>query len=104
MLKGGPGLLPSSLQSCPLAKKRKLEGPEAEHLGSKRKAPPLKLAHGVTLSGKTKNTKNTAVILKLSVASLAVFLKSGTTLMTMFPFILILLSLSASTATANGKI
>lgn len=44
MLKGGPGLLPSSLQSCPLAKKRKLEGPEAEHLGSKRKAPPLKLA------------------------------------------------------------
>uniref|UniRef100_A0A8B9XCG0 Myelin transcription factor 1 n=1 Tax=Bos mutus grunniens TaxID=30521 RepID=A0A8B9XCG0_BOSMU len=33
-----------SLQSCPLAKKRKLEGPEAEHLGSKRKAPPLKLA------------------------------------------------------------
>ena len=46
----------------------------------------------------------TAVILKRSVASLAVFLKSGTTLMTMFPFILILLSLSVSTATANGKI
>ena len=70
---------------------------------SKSKAPFLS-AHGVTLSGKTKNTKNTAVILKRSVASLAVILKSGTSLMTMFPFILILLSLSASTATANGKI
>ncbi|EPY87813.1 Myelin transcription factor 1-like protein [Camelus ferus] len=33
-----------SLQSCPLAKKRKLEGAEAGHLGSKRKAHPLKLA------------------------------------------------------------
>ncbi|KAF7460832.1 Hypothetical predicted protein [Marmota monax] len=36
--------LPSSLQSCPLAKKRKLEGTEAEHLVSKRKSHPLKLA------------------------------------------------------------
>uniref|UniRef100_A0A8D2EU13 Myelin transcription factor 1 n=1 Tax=Theropithecus gelada TaxID=9565 RepID=A0A8D2EU13_THEGE len=33
-----------SLQSCPLAKKRKLEGAEAEHLVSKRKSHPLKLA------------------------------------------------------------
>ncbi|XP_036683215.1 myelin transcription factor 1 isoform X4 [Balaenoptera musculus] len=33
-----------SLLSCPLAKKRKLEGAEAEHLGSRRKAQPLKLA------------------------------------------------------------
>ncbi|XP_048666525.1 myelin transcription factor 1-like [Marmota marmota marmota] len=33
-----------SLQSCPLAKKRKLEGTEAEHLVSKRKSHPLKLA------------------------------------------------------------
>uniref|UniRef100_A0A8D0LQ70 Myelin transcription factor 1 domain-containing protein n=1 Tax=Sus scrofa TaxID=9823 RepID=A0A8D0LQ70_PIG len=33
-----------SLQSCPLAKKRKLEDAEAEHLVSKRKAHPLKLA------------------------------------------------------------
>uniref|UniRef100_A0A8C6AUC0 Myelin transcription factor 1 n=1 Tax=Monodon monoceros TaxID=40151 RepID=A0A8C6AUC0_MONMO len=33
-----------SLLSCPLAKKRKLGGAEAEHLGSKRKAHPLKLA------------------------------------------------------------
>lgn len=33
-----------SLQSCPLAKKRKLEGPEAQHLVSTRKSPPLKLA------------------------------------------------------------
>ncbi|KAL2763429.1 myelin transcription factor 1 [Daubentonia madagascariensis] len=33
-----------SLQSCPLAKKRKLEGVEAEHLVSKRKSHPLKLA------------------------------------------------------------
>ncbi|XP_058892489.1 myelin transcription factor 1 isoform X2 [Kogia breviceps] len=35
-----------SLLSCPLAKKRKLGGAEAEHLGSQRKAPPLKLALG----------------------------------------------------------
>lgn len=35
---------PSSLQSCPLAKKRKLEGAEAQHLVSKRKSHPLKLA------------------------------------------------------------
>ena len=70
---------------------------------SKSKAPFLS-AHGVTLSGKTKNTKNTAVILKRSVASLAVFLKNGTTLMTMFPFILILLSLSASIRMGNGTI
>lgn len=42
---GGLSLAPSSsLQSCPLAKKRKLEGPEAQHLVSKRKSPPLKLA------------------------------------------------------------
>lgn len=34
----------SSLQSCPLAKKRKLEGPEAQHLVSTRKSPSLKLA------------------------------------------------------------
>ncbi|KAM5305784.1 myelin transcription factor 1 isoform 2-T3 [Glossophaga mutica] len=33
-----------SLQSCPLAKKRKLEGAEAQHLVSKRKSHPLKLA------------------------------------------------------------
>ncbi|XP_025897968.1 myelin transcription factor 1 [Nothoprocta perdicaria] len=33
-----------SLQSCPLAKKRKLQDAEAEHLGSKRKSHPLKLA------------------------------------------------------------
>lgn len=39
-----PRLLPPSLQSCPLAKKRKLEDAEAEHLVSKRKAHPLKLA------------------------------------------------------------
>lgn len=44
MLTGWPGLLPPSLLSCPLAKKRKLGGAEAEHLGSKRKAHPLKLA------------------------------------------------------------
>ena len=44
MLTGRPGLLPPSLLSCPLAKKRKLEGAEAEHLGSRRKAQPLKLA------------------------------------------------------------
>ncbi|XP_040844104.1 myelin transcription factor 1 isoform X1 [Ochotona curzoniae] len=35
-----------SLQSCPLAKKRKLEGSEAEHLGSKRKSQPLGLTLG----------------------------------------------------------
>lgn len=35
---------PPSLQSCPLAKKRKLEGAEAQHLVSKRKSHPLKLA------------------------------------------------------------
>lgn len=40
----GLSSLPPSLQSCPLAKKRKLEGPEAEHLLSKRKSHPLKLA------------------------------------------------------------
>uniref|UniRef100_A0A663MRQ1 Myelin transcription factor 1 n=1 Tax=Athene cunicularia TaxID=194338 RepID=A0A663MRQ1_ATHCN len=33
-----------SLQSCPLAKKRKLQDAEAEHLVSKRKSHPLKLA------------------------------------------------------------
>lgn len=33
-----------SLQSCPLAKKRKLQGAEAEHLASKRKSHLLKLA------------------------------------------------------------
>ncbi|KAM7326685.1 hypothetical protein ACRRTK_013052 [Alexandromys fortis] len=33
-----------SLQSCPLAKKRKLEDAEAEHLVSKRKSHPLRLA------------------------------------------------------------
>ncbi|XP_034496952.1 myelin transcription factor 1 isoform X3 [Ailuropoda melanoleuca] len=33
-----------SLQSCPLAKKRKLEGAQAEHLASTRKSHPLKLA------------------------------------------------------------
>uniref|UniRef100_A0A8C3RLJ9 Myelin transcription factor 1 n=1 Tax=Chelydra serpentina TaxID=8475 RepID=A0A8C3RLJ9_CHESE len=33
-----------SLQSCPLAKKRKLQDAEAEHLMSKRKSHPLKLA------------------------------------------------------------
>uniref|UniRef100_A0A4X2L7D2 Myelin transcription factor 1 n=1 Tax=Vombatus ursinus TaxID=29139 RepID=A0A4X2L7D2_VOMUR len=33
-----------SLQSCPLAKKRKLQDTEAEHLVSKRKSHPLKLA------------------------------------------------------------
>ncbi|XP_066480829.1 myelin transcription factor 1 [Tiliqua scincoides] len=33
-----------SLQSCPLAKKRKLQDAEAEHLASKRKSHPLKLA------------------------------------------------------------
>ncbi|XP_074867723.1 myelin transcription factor 1 [Carettochelys insculpta] len=33
-----------SLQSCPLAKKRKLQDAEAELLGSKRKSHPLKLA------------------------------------------------------------
>lgn len=44
-LVGGLSLAsPSSLQSCPLAKKRKLEGPEAQHLVSKRKPPLLKLA------------------------------------------------------------
>lgn len=44
---GGHSLAPSSsLQSCPLAKKRKLEGPEAQHLVSTRKSPPLKLALG----------------------------------------------------------
>lgn len=32
------------MQSCPLAKKRKLEGAQAEHLVSKRKSHPLKLA------------------------------------------------------------
>lgn len=37
---------PCSLQSCPLAKKRKLEGSEAEHLGSKRKSQPLGLTLG----------------------------------------------------------
>ncbi|KAB1262675.1 Myelin transcription factor 1 [Camelus dromedarius] len=44
VLTGQPGPVPPSLQSCPLAKKRKLEGAEAGHLGSKRKAHPLKLA------------------------------------------------------------
>lgn len=38
------GLLLPSLQSCPLAKKRKMEGVEAEHLVCKRKSLPLKLA------------------------------------------------------------
>nr|KAF6423105.1 myelin transcription factor 1 [Rousettus aegyptiacus] len=33
-----------SLQSCPLAKKRKLDSSEAPHLASKRKSQPLKLA------------------------------------------------------------
>lgn len=33
-----------SLQSCPLAKKRKLEGAKAQHLVSKRKSHPLRLA------------------------------------------------------------
>lgn len=41
---GGPGRLPPSSQSCPLAKKRKLEGAPAEHLASTRKSRPLKLA------------------------------------------------------------
>lgn len=39
-----PGLLPLSLQSCPLAKKRKLEGAAAQRLVCKRKSHPLKLA------------------------------------------------------------
>lgn len=32
------------MQSCPLAKKRKLDSSEAQHLASKRKSQPLKLA------------------------------------------------------------
>ncbi|XP_037667578.1 myelin transcription factor 1 isoform X2 [Choloepus didactylus] len=35
-----------SLQSCPLAKRRRLEGAEAERLGSQRKPLPLRLALG----------------------------------------------------------
>lgn len=38
------GLLLPSLQSCPLAKKRNMEGTETEHLVCKRKSLPLKLA------------------------------------------------------------
>lgn len=39
-----PSIFPFSLQSCPLAKKRKLEDAETEHLVSKRKSHPLRLA------------------------------------------------------------
>lgn len=53
--------LPLSLQSCPLAKKRKLEGSEAEHLVSKRKSHPLRLALDEGFRGDSDGSEDTEV-------------------------------------------
>jgi hypothetical protein len=49
------------LQSCPLAKKRKLEGSEAEHLVSKRKSHPLRLALDEGFRGDSDGSEDTEV-------------------------------------------
>lgn len=49
------------MQSCPLAKKRKPDGAEAQHLASKRKSQPLKLALDEGYSADSDGSEDAAV-------------------------------------------